>query len=352
MVGRPDVRHDLDALAGRRRAGLHAVRHGGPLGLRRRLHLGERLRLGLGAVPLRPLGVHRRPRLVVDPRARVPRRLGRRGGGRRLLEYVGWYPLAPPVLLVRRRGGGLRLRHRAAVDVLPARGDLLAGARRARRRGAERERCRGAGTPRRRRGRGLGRGPEPSRLGFAASQVPHASGASAAGVAEGAGAVLAALDGHGAQEAHAATHASSMSSRRPPSGAGRSRARERTPPSRRRSRAPARESRRSARRPRTSAGASAAAASTAEASTVVAAAAATAAAATASQDGRGRLGGFQRQDTTPKRGSPKRRSWWVVACTATSTAIPAPNSPSVATLSSAWRPGVLSSPGSVSRAGP
>jgi hypothetical protein len=124
--------------------------------------------------------------------------------------YVGWYPLAPPFFwfggvavgygfaigprwtycphgAIFSPGLGGRVVAGPSVNAVAARVHPVGGA-------AE----------------GLGRGPEPSRLGFAASQVPHASGTSAAGLARAQQfsrpSTATALGGH------AATHASSMSS--------------------------------------------------------------------------------------------------------------------------------------------
>jgi hypothetical protein len=73
-----DVRHDLGSLFVRGRRRLPALRHRGALDLQRfdGLRLGLRLLVGLGAVPLRSLGLPRRQRLVVDPGPSLRRRLG------------------------------------------------------------------------------------------------------------------------------------------------------------------------------------------------------------------------------------------------------------------------------------
>ena len=126
---RSDVRHHLGALIVGRRRRLHAVPDRGPLDVRRRVHLGERLRLGLGAVPLRPLGLRRAVRLGLDPGARVRGRVGqlalrlRRLGLRRLGSHGSHLGMA------RRYGRRPRFRPRRALRVLrlgqpvrPARG--------------------------------------------------------------------------------------------------------------------------------------------------------------------------------------------------------------------------------------
>jgi hypothetical protein len=124
--------------------------------------------------------------------------------------YVGWYPLAPPFFWfggfavgygfaigprwsycphgeIFSPGLGGRVVAGPSVNAVAARVHPIGGA-----------------------ADGLGHGPEPSRLGFASSQIPHASGASAAGLARAQQfsrpSTATTLGGH------AATHESSMSS--------------------------------------------------------------------------------------------------------------------------------------------
>ena len=76
----------------------------------RRLRLGERLRLGLGAVSLRPLGVRRRPRLGVDSRSCLRGRMGVLALWRRRLGLRRLGAAAAHLVLARRPRGRCRLR--------------------------------------------------------------------------------------------------------------------------------------------------------------------------------------------------------------------------------------------------
>jgi hypothetical protein len=82
----------LDAQRGRSRPRFQAIRVGRPLGLRGRLSLDERLRVGVGAISLWPVGRSGATWMVLDPRPRVRPRLGRMEDGRRVRGLVAREP--------------------------------------------------------------------------------------------------------------------------------------------------------------------------------------------------------------------------------------------------------------------
>ncbi len=112
MGPRSDVRHRVGPRVGRSRLRLPTVRDGGSLDVQRldRLRLGLRLRVGLGSLPLRPLGVLARPWLVMDSGSPLRRRVGRvahRTGGLRLRRLGAG---SARMVLVRRLRRGLVVR--------------------------------------------------------------------------------------------------------------------------------------------------------------------------------------------------------------------------------------------------
>jgi len=106
---RYDVRHRVGAQSRDGRNRLRSLRLLGPLGLWRRLHVGQRLRLGMGAVPLRALGQCCRSGLVMDSGTRIRARVGFLASwrARRRVRRVG--AGAPGFRLARRSGRRDRL---------------------------------------------------------------------------------------------------------------------------------------------------------------------------------------------------------------------------------------------------
>ncbi len=110
MGGGHHLRHGVDSSRACRRPGLPALRDGGALVLCGRLGLGERLRLGVGTVPLRTMGVPPGARLVVDSRAALRRRMGRLAHRPVRIRLRGMGSRTAGLVLVPRHGGGLVVR--------------------------------------------------------------------------------------------------------------------------------------------------------------------------------------------------------------------------------------------------